>query len=128
MNKSMTHLKCKIILAFMLLSIGSSFADSDIYKDKLSVTLEDVTFDEVVTAIENQSEYVFFYKSSDVDHSIQYDVELNNKSIIDILDQLTKNSSLTYRISGKYIFIDKKKENAEEINLYKVNKVTQQRN
>ena len=28
----------------------------------------------------------------------------------EILDQLTANSSLTYRISGKYIFIDKKED------------------
>ena len=76
----------------------------------LSVKLSQATFDEIVSVIENRSEFVFFYKSSDVDRSILYDVEFENKTIHEILDQLTKSSSLTYRISGKYIFIDRKAE------------------
>ena len=127
MNKS-NYLTSMLVLTLMLFNVSISFADSDVYKEMLTLNLEDVTFDEVVSAIENQSEYVFFYKSSDVDHKIQYDVELDNKSISEILHQLTNNSSLTYRISGKYIFIDKKNENINDANVNKTSKVTQQKN
>ncbi|MDD3780364.1 MAG: carboxypeptidase-like regulatory domain-containing protein, partial [Proteiniphilum sp.] len=87
-----------------------SFAGSETRLEMLSVKLSQATFDEIVSVIENQSEFVFFYKSSDVDRSILYDVEFENKTIHEILDQLTKNSALTYKISGKYIFIDRKAE------------------
>src|SRR5690554_6400489 len=97
MNKS-NYLTSMLVLTIMLFNVSISFADSDVYKEMLTLNLEDVTFDEVVSAIENQSEYVFFYKSSDVDHKIQYDVELDNKSISEISDQLTNNSSRTYRV------------------------------
>lgn len=80
------------------------------HNEKLSLKLEQATFDEIVSAIEHQSDYVFFYRSSDVDHTINYDVDLENRDVQEILDQLTANSSLTYRISGKYIFIDKKED------------------
>ena len=87
-----------------------SFAGSETRLEMLSVKLSQATFDEIVSVIENQSEFVFFYKSSDVDRSILYDVEFENKTIHEILDQLTRNSALTYKISGKYIFIDRKAE------------------
>ena len=96
-----------VIVFFLLSGIGNSFAAGDIQNEKLSVKVERVTFDEIVSMIEHQSDYVFFYKSSDVDRTILYDMDLENKDIHEILDQLMENSSLVYRISGKYIFIDK---------------------
>ena len=96
-----------MFISFLLITgYLPAFAGNDVQDEKLSVMAQQATFDEIVSAIEHQSQYVFFYKSSDVDRSIRYDVELENRSIREILDQLTKNSSLTYRISGKYIFID----------------------
>lgn len=115
-----------LVLTIILLNVRSGYADSDVYNEMLTLNLEEVTFDEVVTAIENQSEYVFFYKSSDVDHTIEYDVELDNKSINEILNQLTNNSALTYRISGKYIFIEKKTESTKEADINKITKILQQ--
>ena len=101
-------LTMKLIVVFLLLSIGNSFADSYSQTEKLSMKMQKATFDEIVSAIESKSEFVFFYKSNDVDRSQRYDVELDNQTIFGVLEQLTKNSVLSYRISGKYIFIEKK--------------------
>jgi|AGTN01.3.fsa_nt_gi TonB-linked outer membrane protein, SusC/RagA family/TonB-dependent outer membrane receptor, SusC/RagA subfamily, signature region len=120
-------LTMKFILIFLSLCVGNSFAGNDTQNEKLSVKVQQATFDEIVSVIENQSGYVFFYKSSDVDHSVLYDVELENQTILEILDQLTKNSSLTYRISGNYIFIDKKEKKEENAHLSKVTIPLQQR-
>lgn len=117
MNKSIgTHgflwrkifLTMKFVFVFMLLGICNSFAGSYAQNEKLSVKMQQATFDEIVSAIEKQSDYVFFYKSSDVDHNVLYNVDLENRNIHEILNQLMANSSLSYRISGKYIFIEKK--------------------
>ena len=83
-------LTVKFIFIFLLLGIGNSFADSYAQSEKLSMNVHQATFDEIVSVIENQSEFVFFYKSSDVDRSVFYDVEIENKTIHEILDQLTK--------------------------------------
>ncbi len=137
MNKSTdTHRRWRKIpfsaVLILLLSVSGSFhafADTDVRNKMLSVNVQKATFDEIVTVIENQSEFVFFYKSSDVDRSVRYDVEFENKTIREILDQLTKNSSLTYRISGKYIFINKKTEiKGEKAASGKVNIPMQQKN
>lgn len=112
------------IFVFLITGNFNGFA-GDYQNEKLSVKMQQATFDEIVSAIENQSDYVFFYKSSDVDRNIHYDVDLENRNIHEILDQLMENSSLTYRISGKYIFIDKKVDSNEKVN--KENNVLQQK-
>lgn len=101
-------LTMKFVLLFFIAGHLNALASNYTHNEKLSLKLDQATFDEIVSVIERQSDYVFFYKSSDVDHSIHYDVDLENRDVQEILDQLTRNSSLTYRISGKYIFIDKK--------------------
>lgn len=116
-----------ILLLFLFLGIGNSFATGNIQDQKLSVKAEQATFDQIVSVIENQSDYVFFYKSSDVDRNIVYNVDLENRTIHEILDQLTKNSSLIYRISGKYIFIDKKEVRKDNEAVNKESSVLQQR-
>jgi len=103
-------LTMKFVLAFFIAGHITVMANDYSHNEKLSLKLEQATFDEIVSAIEHQSDYVFFYRSSDVDHTINYDVDLENRDVQEILDQLTANSSLTYRISGKYIFIDKKED------------------
>ncbi|WP_245542004.1 SusC/RagA family TonB-linked outer membrane protein [Proteiniphilum acetatigenes] len=115
------------IFVFLITGNFNGFAGDYVQNEKLSVKMQQATFDEIVSAIENQSDYVFFYKSSDVDRNIHYDVDLENRNIHEILDQLMENSSLTYRISGKYIFIDKKEIRKDNEAANKVNTVLQQR-
>lgn len=105
-----TYLSLVLLFFFQVSGIGGVFAENESQRENLSVKMEKATFDEIVTAIEHQSEFVFFYKSSDVDRNALYDVDLEDRNIKEILDQLTENSSLKYRISGKYIYIDKKEE------------------
>lgn len=97
-----------IAFAFVIVMHPRGYAADGVWDFELSGKVEQATFDQIVSTIENQSDYVFFYKSSDVDRTMVYDVELENKNIREILDQLIKNTPLTYRISGKYIFIEKK--------------------
>ena len=120
-------LTIRFILVFLLLSVCNSFADSYAQNEKLSMKVHQATFDEIVSTIENQSEFVFFYQSSDVDRSIRYDVELENQTIFGILDQLTNNSSLSYKVSGKYIFIEKKEKNEGTASTIKTNNTLQQK-
>lgn len=115
------------IFVFLITGNFNGFAGDYTQNEKLSVKMQQATFDEIVSAIENQSDYVFFYKSSDVDRNIHYDVDLENRNIHEILDQLMENSSLSYRISGKYIFIDKKEIRKDNELVTKESSVLQQR-
>ncbi|WP_044547161.1 STN domain-containing protein, partial [Parabacteroides distasonis] len=83
---------------------------ADTYAQKAQVTVEvkNGTFYDVVSEIEKQTEFMFFYKSEDIDNSKQVDIQVKNRQVTDVLNELLKNTNLTYRISGKHITILKK--------------------
>ncbi|MDD2726872.1 MAG: carboxypeptidase-like regulatory domain-containing protein, partial [Proteiniphilum sp.] len=101
-------LTMKFMFIFFILGIFNSFASSLAQNDRLTVKADQMTFAEMASAIEAQSNYVLFYKSSDVKQTTLLNVDIENRNINDLLNTLLKETSLTYRISGKYIFIDKK--------------------
>ena len=66
----------------------------------------------MISIIEEQSDYLFFYQNEDIDNSLRFTIDLENRDIKEILDRLIANTSLSYKISGKYIFLERKvKEN-----------------
>ncbi|HOY50639.1 MAG TPA: STN domain-containing protein, partial [Prolixibacteraceae bacterium] len=72
----------------MTISILSGFA-SESYSQtaRLSLNLENSTIREVLKVIENQSEFRFFY-SGEVDVDREISVTVDNKNIMQTLDQL----------------------------------------
>lgn len=102
-------LTMKFIFVFLLLGICNCFAESSYAQnEKLSIKVHNATLNEIISVIETQSDYTFFYKTEEVDKAHRYNLELKNRSINEILDRLVGNTSLVYKISGKYIFLDKK--------------------
>lgn len=102
-------LTMKFIVIFMLAGICNAFALSHAQSEKITVKAKDATFNEVVSIIEKQSSYVFFYKSRDVDNSYRFNLDMTDKTVKEILEVITRNTSLSYSVSGKYIFFDRKR-------------------
>ena len=50
---------------------------------------------------------MFFYKSEEIDKNQRINLNIDNEFIYEILDRLTKNNNLAYRITGKHIIITK---------------------
>jgi hypothetical protein len=97
----------KCIIAFLLIGMCNAFAAGYAQSEKITVKANDATLKEVISIIEKQSDYTFFYQNEDIDHSLRFIGDLKNQDIKEILDQLVTNTSLSYRISGKYIFLEK---------------------
>ena len=98
----------KITLLFFILGILHVSADTYAQKAQVTVEVKNGTFYDVVSEIEKQTEFMFFYKSEDIDNSKQVDIQVKNRQVTDVLNELLKNTNLTYRISGKHITILKK--------------------
>lgn len=98
----------KITLLFLILGILHVSADTYAQKAQVTVEVKNGTFYDVVSEIEKQTEFMFFYKSEDIDNSKQVDIQVKNRQVTDVLNELLKNTNLTYRISGKHITILKK--------------------
>ena len=74
---------------------------------RISVEVKNGTFYEVVSQIEKQSEFMFFYKSEEIDNNQRINLNVKNKLVSEILNEITKNNNLTYKITGKHIIITK---------------------
>lgn len=97
----------KITTILILASILHVSAATYAQEHRISVQINDGTFYDVVSQIEKQSEFMFFYKSDEIDNNQRVTMEAKNKLVSDILNELLVNRGLSYRIVDKHILITK---------------------
>ena len=97
----------KFTVFFILIGIVSVSAESYAQLTRLSLNMQDVTLYDVVSEIEKQSEFMFFYKSGDINDKLKVSIQVKDKTIIEILNEVTKNADLTYVVNDKHILIAK---------------------
>lgn len=102
-------LTMKLSFFFILICVFSSYAAGSHAQDKkITVTAQNASFEEIINIIEEQSNYVFFYNSEDLNSSQNYSFKFTERDIFEILDILVSKSTLTYKVDKNYIFLDKK--------------------
>lgn len=100
----------KITLLFLLLGILHVSADTYAQKAQVSVAVKGGTFYDVISQIEKQTEFMFFYKSEDIDNNKQVDIQVKDRQVTEVLNELLRNTDLSYRVTGKHITLLKKGE------------------
>ena len=103
----------KITLMLILVGILQISATTYAQEHRISVSVENGTFYDVVSQIEKQSEFMFFYKSEEIDNDQRINLNAKNKLVSEILNEITKNNNLTYKITGKHIIITKAMVNSQ---------------
>ncbi|MDR3142778.1 MAG: TonB-dependent receptor [Tannerellaceae bacterium] len=98
----------KITLFFLIIGVLHISAETYAQKTHISIDVKAGTFYDVVTLIEGQTEFMFFYKSEDIDNSKEVNIHVTNKQVTDVLDALLKDTDLAYRIIDKHITVLKK--------------------
>lgn len=99
----------KILLLFAFLTIGTCFA-SETYSQEasFSITTNNKTVKDVISEIENSSEFIFFYLDRSIDLSRKVSVNAKDQRIETILDQIFSGTENIYSISDRQIIISKK--------------------
>ena len=93
-----------ILLLICLLPVSAS---TYAQRQKVSVNVTNGTFYDVVTQIEKQSEFMFFYKSEEVDNSQPVTLHVSNKFIPEVLDEMLSSRGLKFEIHDRHIIITK---------------------
>jgi len=116
--------KMKLTILIVTISILSCLsAETYSQTTKLTITENNSTLLNVLRTIEAQSEFKFFYNEK-VDVNKQVSVEVNQKSITDILDKVLMNSSIKYKVLGRQIALYDKNEMEPFISEQQGKKVT----
>lgn len=71
---------------------------------QLSLNVEEASLSEIFNKIEKQSEFLFNFKDSDINH-VTVKINIKNGKIEEILSQVLKNTDLTFSINDRHITI-----------------------
>ncbi|GAB1453709.1 TonB-dependent receptor [Draconibacterium sp.] len=104
----LTKMKLTIFLICIAV-LGSFAADSYAQTTKLTLDVENATIKSILSKIESQSEFKFFY-SSNVNVDQTASISQKNKKVFDILDELFEGTGIKYEVYGRQIALMEKGE------------------
>lgn len=106
--KSKIFRMMKTTVIVLLVFVSQAFAlDSYSQRTRLSLDLSDVSVREVMNQIENQSEFYFMYETSTIDLNRKVSIEVRNRQVDDVLDELFSGTDVSYRIDNRQIALSK---------------------
>lgn len=107
-------LKMKVTLFVVLFSAIQVFATGAYSQTKgFTLAKENTTLENVLKAIEDQSNYYFLYNGSLIDVSQKINVKLENQSLEATLQALLKDADVTYKIYNRQIVLSPAKTAAD---------------
>lgn len=99
----------RLSLLFLILSISAAIgANAYSQSTTISLHMDNATIEDVINSIESQSEFRFIYNKKIVDVKQKVIISAEEESIYSVLDNLLKNSDITYIISDRHIALNKK--------------------
>ncbi len=120
-KSDLSRLLKKLLLAMKLLSflmlVGALTASGSSYSQnaKVNLSLREATIHDVLSEIENQSDFYFFYNKEEISDK-RVTLNLKDANLETVLNELFENTDLTYQVVDRYIVI-RKNGSAESNNL-----------
>lgn len=106
----------KITTFLLLISILQVSASTYAQNQRVSVAVENGTLYDVISQIENRSDFMFFYNSDEIDNNSKISFRAEDKLIPEILNEIFKDNGLSYKVSGKHIIITKADQSPQQGN------------
>lgn len=99
----------RFTILFLFICIGGLFASSSYSQvTRLSFEIADGTISQVISAIEDKSDFTFVYKVGDINLSKRVSVKFRNNSIDDILKTIFDDNTMAYVITDHHITLYKR--------------------
>ena len=98
----------KLTAAFILLAVLTVHAKSYSQQTKLSFSFQKTSIAEVLSFIEDKTEFYFFYKENELDVNKLIDIDISNGDIQLVLDQILAGTNFGYSVINRYIVITPK--------------------
>lgn len=109
-----SHLKMKFTLLFLFLSLAQVSAyNSYGQNNKVTLNEEQVTLSQVLQQIENQTDFLFFYNSKELNVNQKVSLNVEGLQVVEVLSQFLTDLDISYHILGSQIVL--KKSEAETI-------------
>ncbi len=93
----------------LLLWIGLMTVHAEGYSQRVNLNLKTGSLTEFLTEIENQSDYIFFYKDNLVSNRKVENLIIKDQELLNVLTKVLDRQNLNYEISGRQITLKAKK-------------------
>ncbi len=102
----------KLTMFFLLATLIHVSASVYSQQTKLSISLQNASVREVLKQIEDQSDFFFMYKNENIDVNRIVTIDIKNKSVEYLLEELFKGTKVSYEVVNRQIvLVDKEKAN-----------------
>ncbi len=99
----------RFCLLFFIIGMVQAFAVSTYSQSAMiNLRMSNVTIEDVINHIEEQSEFRFLYNKKIVNVDRKTSISITDNPIADVLNELFKNTDIAYTISDRHIVLNKK--------------------
>ena len=108
----------KYLLLFVFCFLVAALqAKSPVYGQAktFTVSLKNVTLKEVISYVEKNSQYVFFFKPEVINQSTQISVSLKNATVNQLLDKVSEQANIVYEMKERQIVLKEKKVSEQSV-------------
>ncbi|WP_343328418.1 TonB-dependent receptor [Polaribacter staleyi] len=95
----------KLTAYLIFISLFQIQASTNSENDKVTLSLNKVTYLEVFRAIESQTEFNVLYNNNELNNAKEVSVNVKNTLVFDVLKNLFKNTNIEYKTVGKQIVL-----------------------
>jgi len=96
----------KLTIFLILISVLGVFASKTYSQTKvLRLDMENSTIKEVLKNIEDQSEFVFMYSEKLVDANRKVSINIEDKKVNEVLDELFAGTDVNYKVKDRFILL-----------------------
>lgn len=108
--------KYLLLFVFCFLVVALQ-AKSPVYGQAKTFTLslKNVTLKEVISYVEKNSQYVFFFKPEVINQSTQISVSLKNATVKQLLDKVSEQANIVYEMKERQIVLKEKKVSEQSV-------------
>lgn len=109
----------KSYFLFIIIGITTLHAKESYSQDKIDINVENVTYEELFTEIQQKTKFIFFYKDGVLSQTDRITVIRKEASLEEILETVFRGKNLKYKIDDRQVIIlpedsiTKKKENKQ---------------
>lgn len=97
------------LLVLVCLVFQITYASAQKQEQRVSLSLDNVSVPELVTSIESQTTYHFYFKASQFD-STKISIHVANISVPQVLDSVFYNTAIAYSINSNKVYLTKGRE------------------
>jgi TonB-linked SusC/RagA family outer membrane protein len=100
--QSITRIAVLLFLAVILQAAGEVYGQEDA---RLTLQKSNIELGAFLSEIESHSDYFFFYSDEKIDRTTKINVNVKDKTVTEILDQVLAGAGITYQVVDKTIIL-----------------------